>query len=313
MKKVFFGLVLLFIMHKCFGDDYLKPGLYIVEPGKGDCKIQEWYPGYEAKPLPAQILQPEYFIRRMKGVNYKDADAEKKRSESNNSLETSKLKTRDDFESLVNAVKSGDIEKLKSVKANSPILRRPKYADLGLLDYAIIWKKKDILEKLILLGADINEINTDGFTPVHTAAAHGTVDDLYVLLKYSASISNRLTPPPLPRNPSDDELSMAGWYARNLTPIHSAAFSGDVRKVRALIDKGAKINVSGSLGFTPLHLAAYKGYKDVYHALVDAGANQFAEDFLGKKPISYLNDPEANSKFQFETRSIEWENKYRSR
>ena len=291
----------------CFAGEFTKPGLYIVEPGKGRCTITEWYPGFEPRPFPELILTPDFFIRRMRGNTEKTTKPDILGPDG--FTEEFKLSTLNDYESLKRIIQTGDIEKLKLVKPNSPILRRPSDEDYGPLDLAIQHRQHEMLEKLIKLGADCNAKNKKGFTPVHTAALSGTVDDLVTLFKYSANADNKLDEPRINRA-SQESIELAKAYGSFLTPLHAATFFGDLKKVKALLDKRIKINVAGELGWTPLHIAAIRGHNEIYHALLDAGADQFATDISGQTPVSYINDPEARRKHAFESYSSEWGQKY---
>lgn len=61
------------------------------------------------------------------------------------------------------------------------------------------------------------------------------------------------------------------------TPLHMAAFQGDLGRVKLLVGQGADVNAKilggGDPGATPLHLAAMKGHADVVAALVASGAD----------------------------------------
>jgi ankyrin repeat protein len=50
------------------------------------------------------------------------------------------------------------------------------------------------------------------------------------------------------------------FYDAPSTPIHEAAWKGDVGAVRALVKAGADINATDALGGTPLHWAARGGH-----------------------------------------------------
>ncbi len=293
--------------HICLGGEFTKPGLYIVEPGKGRCRITEWYPGFEPRPLPESILTPDFFIRRMKGGTGKTTKPDILGPDG--FTEEFKLSTLNDYESLKRIIQTGDIEKLKLIKRNSPILRRPSDEDFGPLDLAIRSGKHEMLEELLKLGADYNAKDKGGFTPVHTAACFGTADDLWTLFKYSASADNKLEEPRFNLE-SQDGKERAVLFGFIVTPLHAATRDGNLQKVKALLEKGAKTNVAGRLGWTPLHVAAIGGHKAIYHALLDAGADQFATDFFNQTPVNYTDDPEARRKHDIESYSSEWGQKY---
>ena len=294
--------------HICLGGEFTKPGLYIVEPGKGRCRITEWYPGFEPRPLPESILTPDFFIRRMKGGTGKTTKPDILGPDG--FTEEFKLSTLNDYESLKRIIQTGDIAKLKLVKRNSPILKRPSDEDYGPLDLAIRSGKREMLGELIKLGADCNAKDKGGFTPVHTAAFKGTADDLWTLFKYGATADNELDVPRLSEYSTPKEINQVLALEMLLTPLHAATTSGDQAKVKALLEKGVKKNEAGQLRLTPLHIAAIRGYKEIYHALVDAGANQFATDIDGQTPVDYTNDPEARRKYDIDSYSSEWGQKY---
>ncbi|XP_053506985.1 ankyrin repeat domain-containing protein 12-like isoform X1 [Ictalurus furcatus] len=60
--------------------------------------------------------------------------------------------------------------------------------------------------------------------------------------------------------------------AHGQTPLHMAAFRGDVKQVKELIGLGADVNVKDFAGWTPLHEACNLGYYDAAKVLIGAGA-----------------------------------------
>ncbi|KAF4076519.1 hypothetical protein AMELA_G00215950 [Ameiurus melas] len=60
--------------------------------------------------------------------------------------------------------------------------------------------------------------------------------------------------------------------AHGETPLHMAAFRGDVKQVKELIEIGADVNMKDFAGWTPLHEACNHGYYDVAKVLIGAGA-----------------------------------------
>ena len=57
------------------------------------------------------------------------------------------------------------------------------------------------------------------------------------------------------------------------TPLHSAALSGDVSAIRALLAGGADVNARGENGVTPLHQAVLSGDVSAIRALLAGGAD----------------------------------------
>ncbi|MBM3356119.1 MAG: ankyrin repeat domain-containing protein [Betaproteobacteria bacterium] len=55
--------------------------------------------------------------------------------------------------------------------------------------------------------------------------------------------------------------------------LHAAAARGDAAEIRALLAKGARLDVRDAYARTPLHVAAYRGRHEAMRALVAAGAN----------------------------------------
>ena len=69
-------------------------------------------------------------------------------------------------------------------------------------------------------------------------------------------------------------------------PIHHAAYEGDLKKVREIIDRDPnQINVQDAQGFTPLHLASSKGHIEIVEFLLDHGADIELEIFNGDTPL----------------------------
>ena len=71
------------------------------------------------------------------------------------------------------------------------------------------------------------------------------------------------------------------------TPLHYAAENGQVDAVMALLGAGADVNAIDQYGDTPLHMAALEGHDAVVRALVDAGARVDKENFEGETPFGF--------------------------
>ena len=66
--------------------------------------------------------------------------------------------------------------------------------------------------------------------------------------------------------------------ADGTTPLHRAAYAGDMRQVRTLLQGGARPDAANRYGMTPLALAAGAGSADVVKLLVESGASVRAAD-----------------------------------
>lgn len=141
------------------------------------------------------------------------------------------------------------------------------------------------VDALIRAGADVNEATTDGCTPLHLAAAWGSLHIARALMTAGASVG---AADAYGRTALDfaicadrpamvDELIAAG------APAHLCR---SVTKFMAqLIAAGADVNAPIDYGLTPLHWAA--SYSDIaaVKILLDAGANADANFRTGQTPL----------------------------
>jgi ankyrin repeat protein len=75
------------------------------------------------------------------------------------------------------------------------------------------------------------------------------------------------------------------------TALFGAAAWGHVEVVRFLLDAGADCNISEkSIGYTPLHWAASHGNLETIQALLDAGADPTAADHRGRLPVDVAHE-----------------------
>jgi len=69
-------------------------------------------------------------------------------------------------------------------------------------------------------------------------------------------------------------------------PIHNAAYEGDLKKVREIIEKDpSQINIQDGSGWTPLHLASGKGHIEIVEYLLNHGADTELENSHGERPL----------------------------
>jgi uncharacterized protein len=97
----------------------------------------------------------------------------------------------------------------------------------------------------------------DGFTALHYAAFFDGSAAARLLLECGA-----------------DATAVALHKQLRVQPLHSAAASGEVETVRALLDAGADPNVAQSGGFTALHAAGQAGDEALAELLLERGADR---------------------------------------
>ncbi|MDC0065776.1 ankyrin repeat domain-containing protein, partial [Verrucomicrobia bacterium] len=145
--------------------------------------------------------------------------------------------------------------------------KRDPEGKMTLLLHAIYIENKTIVKILIENGADINDKDKNGVTPLSFAL---TKEIAELLIDKGADINAKC----------DD----------GDTPLHSAAYNGRKEIAELLIDKGADINAKGTIGWTPLHLAVQQGRKEVVELLIAKGADVNAKMKNGITPLDWAVD-----------------------
>lgn len=118
----------------------------------------------------------------------------------------------------------------------------------------------EVVETLILAGADFNKPNKLLETPIFQAAKYGNLAIVKMLIFYGADVNKK---------------SNMGY-----TPLHEAAFAEKsqmnnyyIEIIKLLLDHGANINAQNMYGTTPLHAAAVQGKKHMVLILLLNGAD----------------------------------------
>jgi len=118
----------------------------------------------------------------------------------------------------------------------------------------------------------IGAISHDGFTPLHLAAFFGRIPVVELLLERGAPVNE------VSQNPS------------GMRPLHSAVACRQPQVAleisRALVARGADVNVTQHGGWTPLHAAALHGNLPLVRLLLDAGGKANAKNETGQTPSS---------------------------
>ncbi len=124
--------------------------------------------------------------------------------------------------------------------------------------------KVEILEDLLVRGANPNIPNKKMQTPLHSAAWHN--DEA----KVSLLLANTANP-----NAQNDEGN---------TPLHDAAFRGNQNIVAILVLNGANVDSRNNAGNTPMHMAAKNDQPVIVQQLTESFADQNIRNNEGKTP-----------------------------
>lgn len=160
------------------------------------------------------------------------------------------------------------------------------------------------LKLLLEAGADVHLTDSYGWTALHHAATHGSMECIRLLLKYKAAVEVETSSPagwtPLMGAVDGghalacEELLKAGASAHHglprsgMQPLHFAARKDKSSVIDLLLRAGADIDAPTlveDFGRTPLLFAAYKGAVAALRLLVERGANVHAVDTFGDTPL----------------------------
>jgi ankyrin repeat protein len=111
--------------------------------------------------------------------------------------------------------------------------------------------KNDLVKALIDKGGDVNIRAHDGWPPLIFAAEKGHLTTVQALL-------------------SAPDIDIDAQISNGVTALYLAALNGKDEFVKALINKGANVNVRTNDGWTPLVSAAEKGHLTTVQALLGA-------------------------------------------
>ncbi|CAL1299963.1 unnamed protein product [Larinioides sclopetarius] len=201
--------------------------------------------------------------------------------------------------------------------------------DWTLLHYAAAGNHSDICKFLSERDADVNAVDADGATPLHIAAETGSLEALLTLLKigtfYDARNKNNKSPLQVTKwwnirlrislmfasnmfsaVQNDNHFKLEGILstglevlkfnfvnvknAKNITPIHYAAWKGYERIANILLRYGANPNLRTKNDWTSLHYAAKFSHFEIVKDLLCNGAVFEAMSDSGKTPLHYSTD-----------------------
>ncbi len=154
------------------------------------------------------------------------------------------------------------------------------------------------VERMILLGADVNNDTEEGATPLILAVSNNKPEAVNVLLRYNADvnkITNMYETPLLiaVKNQNFEITEDLIRYGANVnfqdnygaTSLHYASICGHLYITDLLLYYEAEIDNKAFDGTTPLMAAIWAGYADIADLLIQNGANMEARDNEGFTPF----------------------------
>lgn len=125
---------------------------------------------------------------------------------------------------------------------------------------------REIRSLVIHTGANVAEVTSNGYTPIHIAAVYGKTKAVRELVSLGAFADSLL--------PDDT------------TPLHLAAENKHVETAIELVRLGANINGTINNGMTPLHIATQVGCEEMVEELVKLGAVVDIPNNAGVTPLT---------------------------
>ena len=135
------------------------------------------------------------------------------------------------------------------------------------LHSACMWGDPGVVRALLNRGADLHAKGFDAFTPLHCAVDHGHLEIVRLLLERGADVEAHDTHP------------QGGGTPLLLAAYSTLSTEGELLAVtELLLASGADINARMKSGEIPLHRAALNNYTRIAQALLDGGADINCQD-----------------------------------
>jgi ankyrin repeat protein len=152
----------------------------------------------------------------------------------------------------------------------------------------------------LLLGADANQKNKQGWTPLHFCAVRGKTECARVLIESGAEIDpltgTQKTPLhfaaernflPLVKLLVEHGANLSACDNEGWSPLHYAAEKDRIEVATYLIKKGAVVDLVSTRGGTPLHEASASASSEMIQLLLKSGADKTIKATNGKTPLDY--------------------------
>ncbi|XP_025067162.1 protein phosphatase 1 regulatory subunit 12B isoform X5 [Alligator sinensis] len=196
--------------------------------------------------------------------------------------------------------------------------------------FACIDENLDMVKFLVENGADVNQQDNEGWTPLHAVASCGYLNIAEYLISHGANVAAVNSEGEVPSDIAEEaamkdllleqvkkqglDLDLARkeeeqqmlqdarqWLnsgkikvvkqsRTGATALHVAAAKGYSEVMRLLIQAGFNLNVQDNDGWTPLHAAAHWGIKEACSILAEALCDMDIRNKLGQTPFDVADE-----------------------
>jgi len=158
------------------------------------------------------------------------------------------------------------------------------------LHWVVRMNNMDLTELVLSKGADVHGKDQSGYTPLHWAVRLGNRELTELVLSKGADVN-------VQGKAGETPLEFAIYYravgqllvekGAEASSLQSAAFMGDLAKVKTFLDAGAGVNAKNVASVTALHAAASAGHKEVVEFLIGKGADISVSLRNGQTPLHW--------------------------
>jgi len=172
---------------------------------------------------------------------------------------------------LVDAAKRQDRQAVQELLTQGVDVDAPQGDGATALHWAVYWDDLGTVDLLMRAGANVNAVNDLGATPLFLACSNANGAMVEKLLAAGANPNAPVTPATTAE-----------------PPLMTAARTGSVEAVKALLAHGADVNAAESAhGQTALMWAAANQHAPVVRALIDAGADVHARSRVDRMLVMF--------------------------
>ena len=173
--------------------------------------------------------------------------------------------------SLLYAAKSGNLEMVERSLSNGANVNQADEKGRTPLYLAARYGYPEIVSRLLAAGAQVDSQTYDnGKTPLYIASGYGNLAVVKQLLAAGAQVSEK--------------------KENGFRTLHNAAYYGHLHVVKQLLAAGAQVNAKTNNYETPLHIAAKRGKFSVVEQLLKEGARVNVKNNESLTPLALAKD-----------------------